>query len=319
VPQVDDPRVLIDAALRDDAAVFQLTENKAIVATVDFFAPIVDDPYAFGAIAAANAFSDIYAMGAIPLLALNLVAWPRDPELLELLGETLRGGSDVVSKAGAFLVGGHSIEDTEPKYGMVAIGEIHPEKVINNSGAQPGDVLVLTKPLGTGILSTAVKRELITESSIAAAVTSMSTLNAGAAEAMRAVENAVHAATDVTGFGLLGHLRNMLEASKVSARVSIGTLPVFDDVRNLIDQDAVPGGTVRNLDAVRECTSFADNVGKVDRLLSADAQTSGGLLIAVAAPRSKELVAALEQHRTPAAAVIGKITHRGEWLMEVVA
>ena len=319
MPQVDDPRVLIDAALRDDAAVFQLTENKAIVATVDFFAPIVDDPYAFGAIAAANAFSDIYAMGAIPLLALNLVAWPRDPELLELLGETLRGGSDVVSKAGAFLVGGHSIEDTEPKYGMVAIGEIHPEKVINNSGAQPGDVLVLTKPLGTGILSTAVKRELITESSIAAAVTSMSTLNAGAAEAMRAVENAVHAATDVTGFGLLGHLRNMLEASKVSARVSIGTLPVFDDVRNLIDQDAVPGGTVRNLDAVRECTSFADNVGKVDRLLSADAQTSGGLLIAVAAPRSKELVAALEQHRTPAAAVIGKITHRGEWLMEVVA
>ena len=319
VPQIDDPRVLIDAALRDDAAVFQLTEDKAIVATVDFFAPIVDDPYAFGSIAAANALSDLYAMGATPLLALNLVAWPRDPAILALLGETLRGGSDVVSRAGAFLVGGHSIDDKEPKYGMVAIGEVHPEKVISNSGAQPGDVLVLTKPLGTGILGTAVKRELVTESSIGLAVESMSTLNAGAAQAMRTVGDAVHAATDVTGFGLLGHLRNMLEASEVSARVSVGTLPVFDDVRNLIDRDAVPGGTVRNLDAVRDCANFADNVGKVDQLLAADAQTSGGLLIAVAASHSKELVAALQQRETPAAAVIGAITDRGEWLMEVVA
>ena len=319
VPQVDDPRVLIDAALRDDAAVFKLTEDRAIVATVDFFAPIVDDPYAFGAIAAANAFSDIYAMGATPLLALNLVAWPRDPELLELLGETLRGGSDIVSKAGAFLVGGHSIDDKEPKYGMVAIGEVHPGKVISNAGARPGDVLVLTKPLGTGILSTAVKGELITESSIAPAVASMSTLNAGAAAAMRAVGDAVHAATDVTGFGLLGHLQNMIEASDVSARISVGTLPVFDDVRNLIDRDAVPGGTVRNLDAVRGCTRFADTVGRVDQLLSADAQTSGGLLIAVAASHSKQLVAELQQRQTPAAAVIGEITDRSEWLMEVVA
>jgi selenide,water dikinase len=278
----------------------------------------VDDPYAFGAIAATNALSDVYAMGARPLLALNLVAWPRDPELLELLGETLRGGSDVVREAGAFLLGGHSIDDKEPKYGMVAVGEVHPEQVIDNAGARPGDMLVLTKPLGTGILSTAVKREMLSESDIAGAIASMATLNAGAAQAMRTVGEAVHAATDVTGFGLLGHLRNMLEASHASARVSISSLPVFDEVRTMIERDAVPGGTARNLDAIGECTRFADGVARSDRLLAADAQTSGGLLIAVAASHVDQLIAALKQNRTPAAAVIGEIAESGDRLMEVV-
>jgi len=182
VPHVDDPRVLADAVTRDDAAVFKLSEDRAIVVSVDFFAPIVDDPRAFGVIAGANAFSDLYAMGATPLLALNLVAWPRDPVFLELLGETLAGGLAAATAAGAFILGGHSIDDKEPKYGMVTVGEVHPARVVTNSGAQTGDALVLTKPLGTGILSTALKRDLIAEGDMQHATAVMSELNAGVTE-----------------------------------------------------------------------------------------------------------------------------------------
>jgi selenide,water dikinase len=317
VPAIDDPRVLVDAVSRDDAAVYQLTEDRAIVLSVDFFAPIVDDAYSFGAIAAANALSDIYAMGATPLLALNLVAWPRDPDLLLLLGETLRGGHDVVRRAGAFLVGGHSIDDREPKYGMVTIGEVHPSKVISTAGAEVGDKLVLTKPLGTGILSTALKRGLIAESEIATAVAVMSTLNAGAARAMRAMGAAVHAATDVTGFGLLGHLSNMLQASKAGARISARGVPAFDGVRDWIDQDAVPGGTLRNLKSANEITSWPDDIARRDQLLLADAQTSGGLLIAVAAARVDDLVTVLRENETPVHSVIGEVVQATEPLIQV--
>jgi len=317
VPAIDDPRVLVDAASRDDAAVYQLTEDRAIVLSVDFFAPIVDDAYSFGAIAAANALSDIYAMGATPLLALNLVAWPRDPDLLQLLGETLRGGHDVVRRAGAFLVGGHSIDDPEPKYGLVTIGEVHPSTVISTAGAEPGDKLVLTKPLGTGVLSTALKRGLVAEREIASAVAVMSTLNAGAARAMRAMGAAVHAATDVTGFGLLGHLSNMLQASKASARISARSIPAFDGVRDWIDQDAVPGGTLRNLKSANEITSWPDDIARRDQLLLADAQTSGGLLIAVAAARVDDLVTVLRENETPVHSVIGEVVEATEPLIQV--
>ncbi|UCG89472.1 MAG: selenide, water dikinase SelD [Gemmatimonadota bacterium] len=317
VPMIDDSRVLIDAASRDDAAVYQVTEDRAIVVSVDFFAPIVDDPYSFGAIAAANALSDIYAMGATPRLALNLVAWPRDPDLLQLLGETLRGGLDVLSEAGAFLVGGHSIDDREPKYGMVTIGEVHPSKVISITGAEPGDRLVLTKPLGTGILSTAVKRDLIAEHEIESAVSVMSRLNAGAAAAMLELGTAVHAATDVTGFGLLGHLRNMLNASRVSARISISRVPALDGARDLAEQDAVPGGTLRNLESVSGVTSWPDDIARADQLLLSDAQTSGGLLIAIAASRVDDLVTALRENDTPAHSVVGEVTREGTPLIRV--
>ena len=218
VPQVNDPRILIDAATKDDAAVYRLSEDRALVASVDFFAPIVDEPYEFGAIAAANAFSDIYAMGATPLFALNLVAWPRAPDILALLAETLHGGYDKAREAGAFVMGGHSIDDKEPKYGMVAIGEVEPTQMITNAGAQPGDALLLTKPLGTGILSTAQKRGLADDATMKPAIVSMASLNAGAAVAMRTVGSVVHAATDVTGFGLLGHLRTMMEASGIQSK-----------------------------------------------------------------------------------------------------
>src|SRR5207247_2119411 len=186
-PVATDPRSLVDAASRDDAAAFRMTPDRAIVATVDFFTPIVDDPYDFGRIAATNAFSDIYAMGATPLFALNLVGWPRDRLPFDLLGEVLRGGADVPRAAAAFLLGGHSVDDAEPKYGMTVIGEVHPDRVVSNAGARAGDALVLTKPIGTGVLTTALKRDLLSEADVAPAVAAMTTLNAGAARAMLGV------------------------------------------------------------------------------------------------------------------------------------
>ncbi len=317
VPHVDDPRVLVDAATRDDAAVYALSDDRAIVVTLDFFTPIVDDPYAFGTIAAANSFSDLYAMGATPLFALNLVGWPRDPTMLELLGETLRGGFDVAKEAGAFILGGHSIDDAEPKYGMVAVGDVEPGKVMSNAGARVGDELVLTKPLGTGILSTALKRDAIGESEMAEAVRVMSTLNAGGARAMRAVGDAAHAATDVTGYGLLGHLTNVLEASGKSARIDVAALPVFDRVPELIEQGVVPGGTARNLETANEITRWADDISQVERTLVCDAQTSGGLLIAVDPDATDQLVAELNREQTPVAVRIGEIVERSTATIEV--
>jgi len=296
------------AANSDDAAVFKLSESRALVATVDFFTPIVDDAYHFGAIAAANAFSDVYAMGGTPLIGLNLVAWPRQPDLLELLGETLRGAADMAAQAGALILGGHSIDDAEPKFGMVALGEVRPDKVITNAQARAGDALVLTKPLGTGILSTALKRGLITEGDMAAAIRSMETLNAGAARAMAQVEDAVHAATDVTGFGLVGHLHNVLAASGVGARLWADRVPWFDGVRELAAKGAVPGGTERNLAAAARYTRYDSRVSEVEQILLNDAQTSGGLLIAVASDQADRLLEALRREATPAAALIGEIT-----------
>ena len=305
MPVATDPRILVDASTRDDAAVIQMTPERAVVATVDFFTPIVDDPYDFGRIAAANAFSDVYAMGAAPLVALNIVGWPRDALPFELLGDVLRGGADTARAAGAFVVGGHSVDDQEPKYGMVVIGEVHPDRIVRNAGAQPGDALVLTKPIGTGVLTTGLKRDLLAQSDLAPAVAVMTTLNAGAARAMTAT--GVHAATDVTGFGLLGHLRSMLEASGAAAEISAGAVPVLPRARELAARDAIPGGTRRNVASLAGAVTFAAGIDEVDRVLLADAQTSGGLLIAVAADRLDALVRALEREATPAAAVIGRV------------
>ena len=305
MPVATDPRILVDASSRDDAAVFLMAPDRAIVATVDFFTPIVDDPYDFGRIAATNAFSDLYAMGATPLFALNLVGWPRDKLPFELLGDVLRGGADVARAAGAFVLGGHSVDDPEPKYGMAAIGEVHPDRIVTNAGARPGDALVLTKPLGTGVLTTALKRDLLNEADLGPAVTTMTTLNAGAARAMLGV--GVHAATDVTGFGLLGHLRTLLEASGAAAEVRAAAVPLLPRAAEAAERGAIPGGTERNAASVADAVSFANGVDQTTRLLLADAQTSGGLLIAVAAERADALVAALRREATPAAAVIGRV------------
>jgi selenide,water dikinase len=295
--------------------VYRLTPDRAIVATVDFFTPIVDDAYDFGRIAATNAFSDVYAMGGTPLLALNLVGWPRDTLPYELLGEVLRGGADIANEAGAFVLGGHSVDDPEPKYGMVAIGEVHPDKIITLARAQPGDALVLTKPIGTGVLSTALKRDLATAADIAPAVKSMTTLNAGAARAMLAT--GAHAATDVTGFGLLGHLHNMLSASGVAAQIDSAAVPLLPKALELAERGSVPGGTKRNREALTPHVTFASTVVEPLRTLLFDAQTSGGLLIALAADRAGALITALQREGTPAAARIGAIVTGAAGTIEV--
>ena len=305
MPTLTDPRILVDASTRDDAAVSRLTADRAIVATVDFFTPIVDDAYDFGRIAAANAFSDVYAMGGTPLLALNLVGWPRDKLSYDLLGEVLRGGADIAKQAGAFVLGGHSVDDPEPKYGMVAIGEVHPDRIVTLARAQAGDVLVLTKSIGTGVLSTALKRDLATAGDLAPAVLSMTTLNAGASRAMLAV--GVNAATDVTGFGLLGHLHNMLVASGVAAALEATSVPFLHGAAEVVERGAIPGGTKRNRDALSPHVTFAPGVHEVIRTLLFDAQTSGGLLIAVPEARANSLIEALRREQTPVAARIGRI------------
>ena len=303
MPNIADPRVLIDAATKDDAAVFVLSPDRALVATVDFFTPIVDNPAAWGAIAVANALSDIYAMGATPLFGLNLVGWPRDLPF-EVLGEVLRGAAEVTERAHCLILGGHSIDAVEPTFGMAVIGEVHPDRMLTNAGACAGDVLVLTKPLGTGILATALKRDALLEGGMADAVRSMTTLNDGAARA--ALRIGVSAATDVTGFGLLGHLGNMLEASKVAAEVYFDRVPILAHARSLAARGVVPGGTERNLEALQH-VEWAPELSPTDRYLCVDAQTSGGLLLAVPYENEAALLAALREEQTPVAAVIGRI------------
>jgi selenide,water dikinase len=274
------------------------------VATVDFFTPIVDDPAAWGAIAVANALSDIYAMGATPLFGLNLVGWPRDRLPFEVLGEVLRGAVEVAQRAGCLILGGHSIDAVEPTFGMAVIGEVHPDRMLTNAGACVGDLLVLTKPLGTGILATALKRDALIETGMADAVRAMTTLNDGAARA--ALRVGVSAATDVTGFGLIGHLTGILEASKVAAEIAFDTLPILPHARNLASRGVIPGGTQRNLEAA-DRVDWAADIGLAERYLCVDAQTSGGLLLTVPAENELALLAALREEHTPVAAVIGRV------------
>lgn len=303
VTSVADPAVLVDASTRDDAALYRLSDDRALVATIDFFTPIVDDPRDWGAIAAANALSDVYAMGGTPLFALNVTAWPRELPF-SILGEVLQGAAEVCREARCPVVGGHSVDDREPKFGMAVIGDVHPAQAWTNSGARAGDILVLTKPIGTGVITTAFKRDLVGVEGLAEAVASMRSLNAAAARAARTVT--VHAATDVTGFGLLGHLRNVLRASGVSAEVSAPAAPLLRHVMELAARGAIAGGSRRNLEAMTEVT-WDDGVSELTRLLLCDAQTSGGLLLAVPPEDAPALVSALEREGTPAAAIIGRI------------
>jgi selenide,water dikinase len=305
LPPVADPNVLVGAETRDDAAVYRLNDETALVATVDFFTPIVDDAYAFGQIAAANALSDVYAMGGRPLFALALVAFPRDLLPTGLLGDITRGGAEKAAEAGCPIVGGHSIDDAEPKYGLSVTGVIDPAHVVTNAGARPGDVLFLTKPLGTGIIATAIKREMADAEIIERAVASMATLNRGASEAMLAV--GPHAATDVTGFGLIGHVLEITSASGVGARIHVDALPFLPGLWELARAGAIPGGTRRNLEAVAGMVEWRADLDETSQLVISDAQTSGGLLIAVAPEKADALEAALSRAETPAVSRIGEI------------
>jgi len=305
LPPVQDARILVDAATRDDAAVYRLDDDRALVATTDFFAPVVDDPAAWGRIAAANALSDCYAMGARPLFALSLVAWPRDTVPFSLLEEVIAGLGEAAASAGCPIVGGHSIDNPSPHIGLAVIGEAHPDRLLTLDTARPGDQLVLTKPIGTGILTTALKRDLLPESELGDAIRVMETLNRDAMEA--ALKTGVRTATDVTGFGLLGHLANMVAGSQVGARLRTGDVPLLHGARALAERGVAPGGTSRNLESLGQ-VQWGPSTTDTDRLLLADPQTSGGLLLAVPPGRVGRLMADLTRIGTPAAALIGEIT-----------
>ncbi len=290
--------VLVSTETGDDAAVYALPDGRALVATVDFFTPIVDDPYDWGRVAAANAFSDVYAMGARPALALNLVSWPVDELPLDLLVRVLEGGRDVAARAGAVVLGGHSITDPEPKYGMVALGFAERGAIVRNSTAPAGAALFLTKPLGVGMLATALKRGIAEPDRVRAAVELMATLNAAASEAMVAADAA--AATDVTGFGFLGHLAGMLRASEVSARVDAGAIPLLPGTLDLARADVVPSGSKRNHAFLQRRVDWGE-LTPPEQLVLADAQTSGGLLIA--ATDADRLASALAERSVEAVRV----------------
>jgi selenide,water dikinase len=303
---VIDPSVLVGAATSDDAAVYRLSDDSALVATLDFITPVVEDPEAFGAVAATNAISDVYAMGGRPIFALNVVNFPRGALPLQYLEAILRGGAAKATEAGIPILGGHSVDDPELKYGMVVLGLVHPDRIVRNAGAQMGDLLVLTKPLGIGIITTAIKAQVADDAIVERALRVMTTLNRAASEAMLAVE--AHGATDVTGFGLLGHLAEIVRASGVGARIWSQRVPFIDGTRDLAERGLIPGGSRRNLEAVSSLLRFAPSLSEVDHLLLADAQTSGGLLIAVARERVDELVGLLQAGGALAAAVVGEIT-----------
>jgi selenide,water dikinase len=317
LPKGADPNVLVGSATADDAAVYKLDDERALVLTTDFFTPIVDDPYDFGAIAAANALSDVYAMGGRPLAALNLVGFPESDLDASVLGDILRGGADKAREAGIDVVGGHTIKTDEPIYGLAVTGIVHPARMTTNAGGKPGDLLVLTKPLGLGIITTAAKQERDAAGAIREAVRIMATLNRGAAEAMAAVR--AHACTDVTGFGLLGHLRNIAQASHCSAVVNLGSVPVLDAAWTYVREGIAPGGTHANLRFLRDWVDYAAGIDDAAQLVLCDAQTSGGLLVAVPADEADRLREELARRSTPCAAVIGRLENGPAGRMRVEA
>lgn len=293
LPPMTDPRLLTDSGHVEDAAAYLWDAERVLLFTTDYFTPIVDDPYTFGQIAAANAFSDVYAMGGRPILALNLVCFPTRAHRLDEMVQILKGGADKALEAGCLIVGGHTVDDAEPKYGLAVVGEAHPAKLLTKGGAHPGDLIYLTKPLGTGILSTAFKGGDLDEAGFAQAVGSMRSLSRPASEA--AVEAGLRGATDVTGFGFLGHLLEMCQEGHVGAVVHVDALPFFEGVEAQALAENIPGGTVANLAAVRHALRGAEGFSEDRLLMIADAQTSGGLLLAVPPGAAASLEAGLER------------------------
>ena len=315
MPPIEDPAVLVGTSTADDAAAYRIDDQRAIIQTVDFITPIVDDPYDYGRIAAANSISDVYAMGGRPLFALNIVCFPSKKLPLDVLGQILKGGRDKACEAGIEIVGGHSVDDDEPKYGLVVTGIVPTDGVLTNAGARPGDVLVLTKPLGSGILTTALKKGLLADATTIEIVDVMATLNRAAAAALDGLE--VHALTDITGFGLLGHLIEMVEGSQLTARLDAGAVPVLDEVWPLVGQGVYPGGATRNRERVESKVSWDSAVSEDTRIVLTDPQTSGGLLIAVAPSDVDQLLNRLAESGVLARAVIGELSKRSDRLVHI--
>ena len=309
LPTKTDPRLMVGRETFDDAGVFRLSDDLALVQTVDFFAPIVDDPFDFGQIAAANALSDVYAMGGQPLTALNIVAFPTSELPLDVLGQILAGGQEKVHEAGALIVGGHTIVDTELKYGLAVTGRAHPNFLLTNAGAVPGDILVLTKPIGNGILATAAKRGKLSADSQRQMLEAMKALNGVASRAALAV--GARCATDITGFGLLGHMSHIARASNVTLRLQLDSIPVFDGVREAVRAGSTTDGSKRNAEYLKNLVAWKKG-SDVDRDILFDPQTSGGLLVSLGRSASANYLS-----RVSGAVVIGEVVERGEVAIEV--
>lgn len=309
LPKQIDERVLVGFDTADDAGVYKISDELALVQTVDFFTPMVDDPFTFGQVAATNALSDVYAMGGIPHTALALVCFPESADL-SILEKIMQGGMSKMIEAGCNVIGGHSVKDPEMKFGYAVTGSVHPDKVFKNAAAQPGDVLVFTKAIGTGVISTALKRGVAEEAWVADATRSMTTLNRVAGEVGRRF--AVHAATDVTGFGLLGHLREMALGAKVGIEIEAAKVPLLTGALEAVRRGTIPGGLNANRDFVESCAEFSESVPGDLRTLLFDPQTAGGLLFAVAEDEAEQLQAALLTAGVAHAAIIGRVGTRAE-------
>ncbi len=311
LPKFDDKKLLVGFESSDDAAVYQLTDDLAIIQTLDFFTPIVDDPYDFGSIAATNALSDIYAMGGVPTLAMNIVGFPNclDPSILK---QIMQGGAEKVKEAGAILVGGHSIEDDEPKYGLSVMGTISPDNIWRNIGALPGDVLILTKPLGIGILTTALKEGMLTPDVIKQITKQMCTLNKIPVEILKSLNIDVHACTDVTGFGLLGHALEMAEGSGITIHIKAKSVPIIEESKELAQMGIIPAGAYKNRNYCKDKIRTSNEISELLEDLLFDPQTSGGLLISIPEKDCDHFIEILKKQYDLPVAQIGYITQKQE-------
>jgi len=308
-PTLKDPNVLVGNETGDDSAIYRIDDRVALVLTVDFFARIVDDPFEYGQIAVANALSDVYAVGGSPITALNIAAFPRELPS-DVIAQVLEGGQAKAEEAGILIVGGHTVDDKEPKYGLAVTGIVTPGEEITNASAQPGDVLILTKAIGSGVITTAGKAGTAPQSVIDEAVRSMATLNKSAAEAMVAV--GVNSATDITGFGLLGHLSQMMNASGTTAEINMDLIPLLRGAKHLAEDGYISGGTARNTEAIMPSVTAEEEITDIEFSLLADAQTSGGLLISVPEGRSEDLIKQLVDNKTLYSAVIGQVSTQSD-------
>lgn len=315
LPKFHDDNLIVGLDTSDDAAVYKINDDSAVILTMDFFTPVVDEPYMFGQVAAANSLSDVYAMGGKPLTAMNIVCFPNCLSI-DVLGQILKGGADKVLEAGAVIAGGHSVEDNEPKYGLSVMGVVHPDKVVTNSGAKAGDVLILTKPLGLGILNTAIKADLLEAETINIAVNTMSYLNKDACEAMMIV--GVNSCTDITGFGLLGHALEMAEGSQVTMEIWSDYIPIIKESLELARMGIIPGGAYKNESHIGDKAIFNNDIKQEIKDILYDPQTSGGLLISVSEDKSEKLMKLLKEKNKTSFNIIGKVKEKGQNPLEVI-
>jgi len=308
LPLSDDPDILVNIETHDDAGVYRVNDELALVFTTDFFPPVCSDPYEFGQIAAANSISDVYAMGGKPVIALNIMMFPAAKLPVEAYKEILKGGADIASRAGVRIIGGHSIDDFPPKYGLAVVGYIHPQKIITNAGARSGDILILTKPVGTGVILAGQRLGLTSESDVSQAKAFMKLLNNSGADIMK--KYGVKGATDITGFGLAGHALKMARASSVSITLNLGRLPLIGSTYALTDHGCIPGAAFRNLEYVENEAHVEDNLDYNLKMIAFDAQTSGGLLMAVSAEKADEVISELHNKGLDTSAKIGFVTEK---------